>query len=64
MDSQQRHNQFMATQADNKDARAMELQMRREDMDRLDRRDEKNRRRESIQALVAGLSSLGAAFAV
>jgi len=64
MDSQQRHNQFMAAQADNKDARAMELQMRREDMDRLDRRDEKNRRRESIQALVAGLSSLGAAFAV
>ena len=64
MESQQRHNQFMMSQADNKDARAMELQMRREDMDRLDRRDEKNRRRESIQALVAGLSSLGAAFAV
>jgi hypothetical protein len=60
----QSNNQFMAQMADSKDQRAMELQMRREDMDRLDRRDEKSRRRESIQALVAGLSSLGAAFAV
>ncbi len=60
----QSNNQFMAQMADSKDQRAMELQMRREDMDRRDRKDEKSRRRESIQALVAGLSSLGAAFAV
>ncbi len=60
----QQGNLQMMQMADSKDQRAMELQMRREDMDRLDRRDEKNRRRESIQALVAGLSSLGAAFAV
>jgi len=60
----QQGNMQMMQMADSKDQRAMELQMRREDMDRLDRRDEKNRRRESIQALVAGLSSLGAAFAV
>ena len=43
--------------------RADELMFRREDQMRADRRDEQNRRRESIQALVAGLSSLGAAFA-
>ena len=61
---QQSNNQFMTQMADSKDQRAMELQMRREDMDRRDRRDEKNRRRESIQALIGGLSSLGAAFAV
>ncbi len=60
----QQGNMQMMQMADSKDQRAIELQMRREDMDRLDRRDEKNRRRESIQALVAGLSSLGAAFAI
>ena len=49
---------------DGREARADELMFRRESMERADRKDEKNRRRESIQALVAGLSSLGAAFAV
>jgi hypothetical protein len=38
----------------------MQLEM----YERRDAKDEKNRRRESIQALVAGLSSLGAAFAI
>ncbi len=42
------------------DDRMMQLQM----FERADAKEEKNRRRESIQALVAGLSSLGAAFAV
>jgi hypothetical protein len=64
MEAEQRNNQFLLTQADNKDQRAMELQMRREDMDRLDRRDERNRRKDSIAALTAGLASLGAAFAL
>ena len=49
---------------DSREARADDLMFRRESMERADRRDDKNRRRESIQALVAGLSSLGAAFAV
>ena len=49
---------------DARESRADELMFRRESMERADRKDEKNRRRESIQALVAGLSSLGAAFAV
>jgi len=44
--------------------RADELQFRRDDQMRQDRRYDRERRRESIQALVAGLSSLGAAFAV
>jgi hypothetical protein len=61
---QQNSNPFMAQMADTKDQRAMELQMRREDMDRLDRRDEKNRRRDSIAALTSGLAALGAAFAL
>ena len=60
----QSNNQFMAQMADSKDQRALELQMRREDMDRLDRRDERNRRKDSIAALTAGLASLGAAFAL
>jgi len=54
----------LADRIDAREARADELMFRRESMERADRRDEKNRRRESIQALVAGLSSLGAAFAV
>ncbi len=60
----QSNNQFMAQMADSKDQRAMELQMRREEMDRLDRKDERNRRKDSIAALTAGLASLGAAFAL
>ncbi len=50
--------------ADNRRERADNRQMQLEMYERKDARDEKNRRRESIQALVAGLSSLGAAFAV
>ena len=42
------------------DNRQMQLEM----YERRDAKEEKSRRRESIQALVAGLSSLGAAFAV
>ena len=54
----------LADRIDSREARADELMFRRESMERADRKDDKNRRRESIQALVAGLSSLGAAFAV
>ena len=54
----------LAERIDAREARADDLMFRRESMERADRKDEKNRRRESIQALVAGLSSLGAAFAV
>jgi hypothetical protein len=59
----QSNNQFMAQMADSKDQRAMELQMRREDLDRMDKRDERNRRRDSIAQLTAGIAALGAAFA-
>jgi hypothetical protein len=54
----------LADRIDARESRADELMFRRESMERADRKDEKNRRRESIQALVAGLTSLGAAFAV
>ncbi len=54
----------LADRIDAREARADELLFRRESMERADRKDEKNRRRESIQALIGGLSSLGAAFAV
>ena len=50
--------------ADAREQRADDRMMQLEMYERADRKDEKNRRRESIQALVAGLSSLGAAFAV
>lgn len=60
----QSNNQFMAQMADSKDQRAMELQIRREEMDRIDQRDERNRRRDSIAALTSGLAALGAAFAL
>ena len=50
--------------AERADQRADDRLMQMEMFDRQDRRSEKNRRRESIQALVAGLSSLGAAFAI
>lgn len=54
----------LADRIDAREARADDLMFRRESMERADRKDEKNRRRESIQALMAGLSNLGAAFAV
>jgi hypothetical protein len=60
----QSNNQFMAQMADSKDQRAMELQIRREELDRADARDSRNRRRESIAALTSGLAALGAAFAL
>ena len=60
----QSNNQFMAQMADSKDQRAMELQMRREELDRVDARDARNRRRDSIAALTSGLAALGAAFAL
>ena len=60
----QSNNQFMAQMADQKDQRAMELQIRREELDRIDARDERNRRRDSIAALTSGLAALGAAFAL
>jgi|13_taG_2_1085334.scaffolds.fasta_scaffold31371_2 hypothetical protein len=60
----QSNNQFAAQMADNKDQRAMELQIRREELDRVDARDARNRRRDSIAALTSGLAALGAAFAL
>jgi hypothetical protein len=57
-------NQFNAQLAENKDQRAMELQIRREELDRADARDARNRRRDSIAALTSGLAALGAAFAL
>ena len=60
----QSNNQFMAQMADSKDQRAMELQIRREELDRIDARDSRNRRRDSIAALTSGLAALGAAFAL
>ncbi len=50
--------------AERADQRADDRMMQIEMFERADAKEEKNRRRESIQALVAGLSSLGAAFAV
>ncbi len=64
MENASRDKRYYADRIDAREARADELMFRRESMERADRKDEKNRRRESIQALVAGLSSLGAAFAV
>ena len=55
---------YYADRIDAREARADDLMFRRESMERADRKDEKNRRRESIQALIGGLSNLGAAFAV
>ncbi len=54
----------LADRADAREARADDRMMQLEMYERADRKEEKNRRRESIQSLVAGLSSLGAAFAV
>ena len=55
---------YLADRADARESRADDRMMQLEMYERADAKDEKNRRRESIQALVAGLSSLGAAFAV
>ena len=54
----------LADRADARDARADDLMFRRETMERADRKEERNRRRDSIAALTAGLASLGAAFAL
>jgi hypothetical protein len=50
--------------ADAREARADELMLQRETLDRADRRDERNRRRDSIASLTSGLAALGAAFAL
>jgi len=55
---------YLGDRIEAREARADDLMFRRETMERADRKDEKNRRRESIAALTAGLASLGAAFAV
>ena len=54
----------LADRADARDARADDLMFRRETMERADRKDERNRRRDSIAALTSGLAALGAAFAL
>ena len=67
----QGNNQFLAQMADSKDQRAAELEIRRMEMDRedarynegLDRQDRKDRK-QNIAALVQGIASLGAAFAM
>ena len=55
---------YFNDKAEAREARADDRMMQLEMYERADRKAEKARRRESIQALVAGLSSLGAAFAV
>lgn len=54
----------LADRADARDARADDLMFRRETMERADRKEERNRRRDSIAALTSGLAALGAAFAI
>ena len=54
----------LADRADARDARADDLMFRRETMERADRKEERNRRRDSIAALTSGLAALGAAFAL
>ena len=54
----------LADRADARDARADDLMFRREAMERADRKEERNRRRDSIAALTSGLAALGAAFAL
>ena len=63
-DRQTNEKNRLADRADARDARADDLMFRRETMERADRKDERNRRRDSIAALTAGLASLGAAFAL
>jgi hypothetical protein len=64
MESAKSDKRFYASQADARDARADDLMFRRETMERADRKDERNRRRDSIAALTSGLAALGAAFAL
>ena len=64
MEMSQNNKDRLADRADARDARADDLMFRRETMERADRKDERNRRRDSIAALTAGLASLGAAFAL
>ena len=67
----QSNNQFLAQMADSKDQRAAELEIRKMEMDRedarynegLDRQDRRDRKA-NIAALVQGVASLGAAFAM
>ena len=67
----QNNNQFLAQMADTKDQRAAELEIRKMEMDRedarynesLDRQERKDRKA-NIAALVQGIASLGAAFAM
>ena len=67
----QANNQFLMQMADTKDQRAAELEVRKMEMDRedlrynenLDRQDRKDRKA-NIAALVQGIASLGAAFAM
>lgn len=54
----------LADRADAREARADELMLQREQMERADRKDERARRRDSIAALTSGLAALGAAFAL
>ena len=62
MDQQDRNSRL--DRADRMDQRADELMFRREERMHADKRYDRERRRESIAALTAGLASLGAAFAV
>jgi hypothetical protein len=64
MESAKSDKRFYASQAEARDARADDLMFRRETMERADRKDERNRRRDSIAALTSGLAALGAAFAL
>ena len=68
---QQSNNQFLAQMADTKDQRAAELEIRKMEMDREDARynegldrQERRDRKQNIAALVQGIASLGAAFAI
>lgn len=54
----------LADRADAREARADELQLQRETLNRADRRDARNRRRESIAVLTSGLTALASAFAL
>ena len=67
----QRNNQFLAQMADSKDQRAAELEIQKMQMDREDARynegldrQERRDRKQNIAALVQGIASLGAAFAM
>lgn len=61
---QQSDKRFYADKADSREARADDLMFRRETMERQDARADRADRKESIQRMMAGIASLGAAFAV